>query len=130
MTTSETKEKFILLIEDDEFMANLLAHKLEQSNYKILRAADAANAREILAKNSINLILLDIILPGMDGLSFLQELKKDTRYSSVPVIITSNLGQQEQIDEGLSFGAADYIVKAHSTPTEIVNKVMSILSNA
>jgi len=127
MENSEKKNKLILLVEDDQFMASLLERKFEQQQYQIQRAASAIQAREMMAKELPGLILLDIILPGLDGISFLKELKADPKFSSIPVIISSNLGQPEEIDRGLKEGAADYIVKANAAPGEIVEKVESIL---
>ncbi|MFH0929889.1 MAG: response regulator [Candidatus Moraniibacteriota bacterium] len=127
MNQNQTEQKAILIVEDDTFMASLLERKLKQSNFQIFKAASVDEAREIIEKNPISLILLDIILPGMDGISFLKELKLSPEFKRIPVIITSNLGQQDEIDRGLAEGANDYIVKAHATPGEIVEKVTTIL---
>jgi DNA-binding response OmpR family regulator len=126
--TNTQDEIKILIIEDDVFMAGLLERKFKQGNFKILKASNANQARETITSNQIDLILLDVVLPGTDGFTFLRELKKDEKNSKIPVIITSNLGQQEEIERGLTEGAADYIVKAHSTPGEIVDKVQEILN--
>lgn len=123
----DEEKKSILIIEDDMFMGSLLERKFQQENFQIFRTTSAAEAREVLKANPISLILLDIILPGMDGLTFLKELKANVQTQNIPVIITSNLGQQEEIEKGLAEGAKDYIVKAHATPGEIVTKVKNIL---
>jgi two-component system phosphate regulon response regulator PhoB len=127
MEQNQNAAKAILIVEDDTFMASLLERKFKQSNFQIFRAASVDEAREIIKANPISLILQDIILPGTDGISFLKELKLNPEFKHIPVIITSNLGQQDEIDRGLSEGASDYIVKAHATPGEIVDKVKSIL---
>ncbi|MFA6285264.1 MAG: response regulator [Parcubacteria group bacterium] len=128
MEKNQTEQKAILIVEDDTFMASLLERKFKQNNFQIFRAASVDEAREIIKANPINLILQDIILPGTDGISFLKELKMNPQFKHIPVIITSNLGQQDEIDRGLAEGANDYIVKAHATPGEIVEKVTNILS--
>lgn len=117
----------ILIIEDDAFMSGLLQRKFAQENYGIFNAVNAESAFEALKKNKIDLILLDIILPGTDGIVFLNSIKKSPEYKEIPVIITSNLGQPEEIERGLKEGAADYIVKANTAPAEIVEKVKSVL---
>jgi DNA-binding response OmpR family regulator len=127
MEQNQAEQKAILIVEDDTFMASLLERKFKQSNFQIFKAGSVDEAREIIKVNPINLILLDIILPGTDGISFLKELKLSPEFKRIPVIITSNLGQQDEIDRGLAEGANDYIVKAHATPGEIVDKVISIL---
>jgi DNA-binding response OmpR family regulator len=120
----------VLIVEDDLFMVSLLERKFTQEKYHILKASNVAQAREILEGNKIDLVLLDVVLPGTDGFTYLKELKQNEKQKNIPVIITSNLGQQEEIDKGLKEGASDYIVKAHSTPGEIVEKVENILKSS
>ena len=117
----------ILIVEDDSFISGLLQRKFDQENYGIFNATNADNAFEILKKNKIDLILLDIILPGTDGIAFLGSVKKEPSYKDIPVIITSNLGQPEEVERGLKEGAIDYIIKANTAPAEIVEKVKSVL---
>ena len=74
-------------------------------------------------------MLLDLILPGIDGFEVLARIKADPEISNVPVIILSNLGQKEHLDKGMSLGAADYIVKAYFTPSEVVKKVNTVLQS-
>jgi len=117
----------ILIVEDDTFMSGLLARKFSEENFKISTALNAQQAREILEKGNVQIIILDVVLPGTDGISFLKEIKENSRFSSIPVVIASNLGQPEEIEAGLKEGAADYIVKANTSPGDIVEKVKSIL---
>jgi DNA-binding response OmpR family regulator len=124
---SESGAKSILIVEDDVFMAGLLERKFKQGKFNILKVSSADQAREVLSSQFVDLILLDIVLPGTDGFAFLRELKAGKKFENIPVIIISNLGQQEEIDRGLTEGAVDYIVKAHSTPGEIVEKVEKAL---
>ena len=71
---------------------------------------------------------MDLILPGIDGFEVLKQIKKDSQVSGIPVLILSNLGQREEIERGLNLGAADYLVKAHFTPDEIIDKVKKVLA--
>lgn len=118
----------ILLIEDDIFLVDILEKKLIQARFKVFRALDGDQAHNVLAKEHIDAILLDIILPGTNGLMLLKEFKADQRIKSIPVIIISNLGQKEEMQRGLEAGALHYIVKAHATPGEIVAKVKEIIN--
>jgi len=127
MESNQANAKTILIVEDDTFMGSLLERKFQQKNFLISRAINVDEARKIIEGGKISLILLDIILPGTDGLTFLNEIKANAQFKDIPVIITSNLGKQEEIEKGMSEGATDYIVKAHSTPGEIVQKVEAIL---
>lgn len=129
MEQNQTSAKKILIVEDDAFMGNLLERKFKQENFEIFRAGSVDEAKKNLESQQIDLILLDIILHGTDGITYLKELKMNPVLKNIPVIITSNLGQQEEIDRGIADGATDYIVKAHATPGEIVRKVASILGN-
>ena len=121
------KENRVLIIEDDPILSGTLEKKFVEKEYVVYTAFNANSAREILKKEKIDAILLDLVLPDEHGLGFLRELKKDDRTNYIPVIITSNLGQQEEIEQGLQAGAADYIVKTNTLPGEIFEKVDSLL---
>ncbi len=125
---SAAKGKNVLIVEDDILLVGLLERKFAASGYGVERALDADQARHLLAKNSFDVILLDLVLPGTDGFSFLTELKRDERLRHIPVVIISNLGQQEEIGKGMRLGAADYIVKANISPAEIVRKVGALIT--
>ncbi|MBI4225353.1 MAG: response regulator [Candidatus Sungbacteria bacterium] len=118
----------VLLIEDDVMLVQLLERKLLQQNkYDVHKASDIPQARITLAQYGADIILLDIVLPGTDGFTFLSELKTNPDWKDIPVIITSNLGQQEEIQRGMDNGAVDYVVKAHTNPQEIIEKIDKIL---
>ena len=119
MTTSPKK---ILIIEDDVFLNELMAKKLIEEGFDVLKAANGEEGLEQARQEKPDLILLDLILPGMDGFEILEKLKEDTETSSIPVIILSNLGQREDIERGFDLGADDYLIKAHFTPDEIVER--------
>jgi DNA-binding response OmpR family regulator len=117
----------VLIIEDDKFLRELIVAKLKKENYVISEAIDGEEGIKKIKEESPDLILLDLILPGIDGFEVLSQIKSDPTVSSIPIIILSNLGQREDIDKGLALGANDYLIKAHFTPGEIIEKVKSIL---
>ena len=119
--------KKILIVEDDKFLRELIATKLEKEEYQILEAIDGEKGLETVKKEKPDLILLDLILPGLDGFGVLAAVKEDPVLSQIPVIILSNLGQKEDIEKALKLGAADYLIKAHHTPGEIIAKIKGIL---
>ena len=123
--TSE-KQSAVLVVEDAIFIADLLCRKLHES-YNVFQASDTAKAEVVLASETIDVICLDIILPGKDGYTFLAELKANPKYRSIPVIILSNLGQREEIERGMNAGAVDYLIKANSSPEEITRHVARAL---
>ncbi len=121
------KERKILLVEDDTILSDALERKFIEKKYTVFKAFNASLARKILEANAIDAILLDLVLPDEHGLSFLKELKKSGRSKNIPVIIISNLGQQEEIHQGIEAGAVDYIVKTNTVPGEIFEKVEALL---
>ncbi len=114
--------KKILIIEDHVFLKELIAKQLNEEGYEIIEAEDGEEGLK-KAKEKPDLILLDLILPGIDGFQVLENIKQDPETADVPVIILSNLGQKEDIDKGMSLGAEDFLVKANFTPGEIIEKV-------
>src|SRR4030042_4781084 len=127
-TSQKNYTGHILVVEDDAFMSGLLNRKLTQENFRISAVSNTQEAKSVLEKENISLILLDVVLPGADGISFLKEIKQNAKFKNIPVIITSNLGQEEEVERGLKEGAVDYLVKANTTPSEIANKVKETLT--
>lgn len=117
----------ILVVEDDKFLRELIVQKLLREGYTTAEAIDGEEGLRKIKEEKPDIILLDIILPGIDGFEVLKRAKEDEEIKDIPVIILSNLGQQEDIDKGVELGAKDYLVKAEFTPGEIVEKVRAIL---
>ena len=117
----------ILIIEDDKFLRELITQKVGQEGYEVVGAVDGEEGLKMAGEENPNLILLDLILPAMDGFEVLRQLKEQETTKNIPVIILSNLGQKEDIDKGMQLGAADYMIKAHFTPGEITEKIKSIV---
>ncbi|MBU4023064.1 response regulator [Patescibacteria group bacterium] len=120
-------EENILIIEDDKFLRELISKKLISQGFKIDEAIDGEEGLKKLQEIKPDLILLDLILPGLDGFEVLQRIKDDPGIASIPVLILSNLGQKDEIEKGLRLGAVDFLVKAHFTPEEIVQKIKQVL---
>ncbi len=117
----------ILIIEDDKFLRELIAQKLIKEGYDIAEAVDGEKGIKAVGEEKPDLVLLDLILPGIDGFEVLDKIKEDPKTAQVPVIILSNLGQKDDIERGLKMGAVDYMIKAHFTPGEIIEKVKAVL---
>jgi len=120
--------KKILIIEDDKFLRELIAQKLIKEEYDISEAADGEEGIKKIEEEKPDLILLDLILPGIDGFEVLSQMKNKPALSSIPVIILSNLGQKEDVEKGLKLGAVDYLIKAHFTPAEIIDKIKIVFN--
>ena len=117
----------VLLVEDDVFLAGIYQKKFEMEGYKISTAGDGEKGLADAKKKKPSIILLDILLPKMDGFTVLKNLKADAATKDIPVILLTNLGQKDDVEKGLSAGAADYLIKAHFKPSEIVDKVKKVL---
>jgi DNA-binding response OmpR family regulator len=120
-------KKKILLVEDDRFLSEMYVTKLTESGFDVEVAYDGKEGLAKIEEFMPNLILLDIVLPGMDGFEILQKIKKEESLKNILVIALTNLGQREEVEKGLRLGASDYIIKAHFTPTEVVAKVKRLL---
>lgn len=119
--------KKILIIEDEPFLRRIIAEHLERAGYLVTEASDGEEGLKKIKEENFDLVLLDLLLPGMDGFEVLSRLREKEWLSKVQVLILSNLGQKEEIEKGLNLGAVDYLIKAHVTPEEVVVKVEEIL---
>jgi len=119
--------KTILIIEDDKFLRELIARKLLEEDYEVSEAVDGEEGIKKVIEEKPDLVLLDLILPGIDGFEVLSQMKKESTLASIPVIILSNLGQKDDVEKGLKMGAVDYLIKAHFTPGEIIDKIKAAL---
>ncbi len=115
--------KKILIIEDDQFLRDLATTKLKREGFEVFGAVDGDEGLKMIPNSNPDIILLDIILPGIDGFEVLRRIKADKDHKNIPVILLSNLGQKSDIDRGLSLGASGYIIKAHHTLDEIIVKI-------
>ncbi len=121
------EKKKILIVEDDTFLRNLISQKLQKENFQVVEAIDGEEGFKKIKEEKPDLVLLDLILPEMDGFEVLRKMKEDPLLSSIPVIILSNLGQREDVERGMNLGAVDYLIKAHFTPGEIIEKIKNVL---
>ncbi len=125
--SEQSIQQKILLIEDEEMLLKMYSLKFSKEGFKIIQAKDGEEGLKLIKTEKPTLILLDIILPKLDGFTVLKELKKEEMTKNIPVILLTNLGQNEDVKRGLSLGAVDYLIKADLTPTQVVEKVKKIL---
>lgn len=127
MPTPDSQATKILVVEDDTFLAGMYVTKLTMEHFQVELATDGKVGLDKAKKDPPDLILLDILLPKMDGFEVLQALKKDPATKSIPVILLTNLGQKSDVLKGLDLGASDYLIKAHFMPSEVVHKIKATL---
>lgn len=119
----------ILIIEDDNFLADIYKTKLELEGFKVLLTSDGEKGLKIIQTKNPDLVLLDVLLPKLDGFAILETIKKeDSPVKTIPIILLTNLGQKEEVHKGLRLGAADYLIKAHFKPAEVIEKIKKILN--
>ncbi len=119
--------KYIIIVEDDVFLGDLLQQKLIKEKCLVFLAKDGETGVEKIQEKKPDLVLLDILLPGIDGYEVLRKIKADPKLADIPVIIFSNFGQRTDIEKAEQLGAIDFIVKATSSLDDIVSRVKSVL---
>ncbi len=126
----EGEKRKILIVDDDTFLLDMYAFKFSQHNFEVYTASGGLQVLEKL-KDGLkpDIILMDIIMPEMDGFEMLEKINNDKLSPDSTKIILSNKNEQADIDRGNSLGASGYIVKANSTPAEVIEQVVKILSN-
>jgi len=118
----------ILLVEDDSFISGMYFTKLNSLGFEVEVVEDGEAAWQRLEQDPLpDLVLLDVVLPKKDGFEILEDLRKAERTKKLPIILLTNLGQKPDVERGIKLGADDYIIKAHYTPTEVVEKITGIL---
>lgn len=123
----EPKDTTILLVEDDKFLVDIFATRLKSAGYNVVVANDGESGLALASERHPHIILLDIIMPQMDGYEVLAKLQEQDATKEIPVILLTNLGHEEDVEKGLKSGAAGYLIKAQYTPTEVLNKVKEVL---
>ncbi|PIQ74996.1 MAG: response regulator [Candidatus Portnoybacteria bacterium CG08_land_8_20_14_0_20_40_83] len=119
--------KLILFIEDEPTLQKTLGRALEQEGYEVQSALDGQSGLALVKRIKPNLILLDLILPKMDGFAVLKELKKDADTKEIPVIVLTNLESPQDIERALSEGATNYLVKANYELNDVVKKIKELV---
>lgn len=122
--------KTILFAEDEEILRELLSLKLKEEGYEVISVANGKEAlerlKEGLDKNELpDLLLLDILMPEMDGFELMRKIQEDERLREIPIIIISNSGQPVELEEAKRLGAKDWLVKTEFTSQEVVEKVIN-----
>lgn len=124
----ETQKK-ILVVEDDGAMREIVAHKLSLKGFQVVQAVDGREAIETFAKEKPDLVLLDLMLPEIDGFTVLETIRKneDEKLAGTPVIILSNVWNDKDILRVKQLGISDYMVKAYYTTEEIYQTIVAIM---
>lgn len=119
--------KNILLVEDDPFLIDIYSMKLQEAGFSVEVVKDGADALEKAMEKKFDLVLLDLVLPNIDGWEILAGMRKEKKLDGLKIIILSNLGQKEEIEKGLKMGANKYLIKDHFTPSEVIKEIRQVL---
>lgn len=118
----------VLLVEDDTMLSDMYTMKFDGEGFEVWKGGNGVEGLKLLAeKGTPDIILLDVIMPQMDGFTMLAKIKENAQWKNVPVILLTNLGQEQDVKKGLAMGASDYLVKANFTPQQVVEKVKALL---
>jgi DNA-binding response OmpR family regulator len=117
----------VVIVEDEKMLADMYSTKFAMEGFEAQKANDGQAGFDLVKQVKPQVVLLDIIMPKLDGFAVLKMIKSDPELQAIPVILLTNLGQDEDIKKGKELGAADYFVKANHTPAEVVQKVKQVL---
>lgn len=119
----------ILIIEDDKFIQGMMYKKFQADGFEVLTALNSVEAFNILNQSQIpDLIVLDLLLPGVDGFEILKNLGENENFKKIPVLVFSNLSEAKDVKRAVSLGAKDFLVKANFTLDELVARVKDLLN--
>lgn len=118
----------ILLVEDDRFLSKMYVDKMSrEEGFEVEAVGLGEEALQFIEKSPPDLVLLDIILPDLNGVQVLKRMRDKEKTAAIPVLLLTNLNEKDYINEALSLGAKGYLIKAHFTPNEVIDKVKQIL---
>ena len=126
--TAPNRKDSVMIIDDDKFLLDMYTFKFQECGCNVDAFLDPVVALEKIRTGDAkpNIILLDVVMPGMNGFEFLEHLRTEGLAKDASIIMLSNQGQQEDVDKAMSLGASGYIVKASSIPSEVLQKTLSI----
>lgn len=117
----------VLIIEDDEFLSSLVRARLEKEGFSAKRVFDGEEALNLLREFKPDIIILDLIMPRVSGFELLETMSVDAELSRIPVVVLTNLGQEEDMQKAKSLGAAEYFIKARTSIDEVIATVKRLL---
>lgn len=123
---ADTKGK-ILIVEDDRYISKMYQLKLSLEGYDVQVAENGKQGVDKVKEFMPDIMLLDILMPELDGFEVLNIVKADEATKNIPVLIMSNLGQEDHVEKGMKLGAVGYVVKSQYTPSKVVEKIKSVL---
>ena len=124
---NDSRKIKILVIDDDPFILDMYVLKFKDQGFEIDTATDGKMGLEKIKSFKPNIVLLDVVMPKMDGFDVMKKLKEENESRTFKILFLTNFGQKEDVEQGIQLGADGYIIKAHFTPSEVVVKVKEML---
>ena len=121
------KKTKILVVEDEEILLTALSEELLQEGFEVVQAHDGVEGVEKAGSEKPDLILLDLVMPRLDGIGALKQMKDNPEIKNIPVVILTNLSDYDKVSDALALGAMDYLVKANYRMEELINKIKVVL---
>ncbi len=121
-------KKSILLVEDDPLLVKMYKTKFELEGFEMLIAEDGLQALEVVRKRRPDFLILDVMMPRLSGIEFLEKIKQDANLNSIPVIMLSNLSQPSEREKAKKLGVKEFLLKANYTPSQVAAFVKKYLS--
>lgn len=121
---------YILITEDDVMLRDMYKMRLEAEGFKVDTADNGLEALKKIKVSRPSIVLMDIMMPVMDGLTALKKMKSDPEMKDIPVIIMTVLIQEEKRKEGIELGASDYLIKSETMPQDVVSKIKEIMGKS
>lgn len=118
----------ILIAEDDSFLSQMYSEKLEMEGYDVSLAADGDATIDKMKLIKPDILLLDLLMPKKDGFEVLIEKAQSDEIKDIPVIVLTNLSQNEQIKKCYDLGVKDFLIKAYFVPAEVIKKIKDVLN--
>ena len=119
--------KSILLVEDDPFLIDIYTTKFKEAGFSVKVTSDGEEGLRKLNEEKFDLLVLDIVLPQVDGWEILRKIKSNEKLKKLKIVVLSNLGQKGEVEKGLKLGATKYLIKAHYTPSQVVEEIKEML---
>lgn len=121
-------KKKIALLDDDEVLARLTVGELTKAGFAVAHASDGEKGWELVQKELPDLVLLDIVMPKLDGIGVLKKIKEDEKTKNIPVVMLTNLDDTEKVAEAMQLGARSYLVKTDWKISDVIKKIEEIFS--
>jgi len=120
----------VLLVDDTEFYIKLYKTQLLTEGYVVTTANNGVEAIKAITAEKPDIILLDLVMPVMDGFKFLVTIKADSRLKDIPVVVFSGKGNSDEVGQAITAGASDFLVKSTTTPNKVVEKIQKVMAKS